>query len=135
MGVQTAVSVIIGAELGGSFKGAFGSTQKQLGTLGNAIKGLNSASENVKAFKALSRDTLDARREWKTAEAEVAKLAQTIRATDAPSKTLQANFRNAKKEAALAKSTYKQNSTALSQMSVTLKTAGVDTKNLTAEQT
>lgn len=135
MAVQTAVSVVIGAELGGSFKGAFGSAQKQLGTLGNAIKGLNSTSANIKSFKALGRDTLEARHEWKSAEAEVAKLAQAIRTTDKPSKTLQTNFRNAKKEAALAKSTYKQNSTALSQMSVTLKTAGVDTKNLTAEQT
>ncbi|MDD4556513.1 MAG: phage tail tape measure protein [Alphaproteobacteria bacterium] len=135
MAVQTAVSVVIGAELGGSFKGAFGSVQKQLGTLGNAIKGLNSTSANIKSFKALGKDTLEARREWKSAEAEVAKLAQAIRATDNPSKSLQANFRNAKKEAALAKSAYKQNSTALSQMSATLKTAGIDTKNLTAEQT
>ena len=125
MGVQTAVSVVIGAELGGSFKGAFGSAQKQLGTLGNAIKGLNSTSANIKSFKALGRDTLEARREWKSAEAEVAKLAQAIRATDKPSKALQTNFRNAKKEAALAKSAYKQNSTALSQMSTTLKTAAL----------
>lgn len=135
MGVQTAVSVIIGAELGGSFKGAFGSAQKQLGTLGNAIKSLNTASDNVKAFKELGRNTLDARREWKNAEAEVSKLAQSMRATDTPSKTLQANFRNTKKEAALAKSAYQQNRSALSELSATLKSAGVDTKNLTTEQT
>lgn len=135
MGVQTAVSVVIGAELGGSFKGAFGSAQKQLGTLGNVIKGLNTASDNAKAFKTLGAETLNARREWKNAEAEVAKLAQAIRATDAPSKALQTNFRNAKKEAALAKSAYQQNKTALSEMSTTLKKAGVDTKNLTTEQT
>lgn len=135
MAVQTAVSVVIGAELGISFKGAFGSAQKQLGTLGNAIKGLNSTSTNIKSFKALGRDTLEARREWKSAEAEVAKLAQAIRATDKPSKALQTNFRNAKKEASLAKSAYQQNRMALSQMSATLKTAGIDTKNLTAEQT
>ena len=135
MGVQTAVSVIISAELGGSFKGAFGSAQKQLGNLGNVIKGLNSTSANIKAFKTLGHDTLIARREWKSAEAEVAKLAAAMRATDAPSKTLQANFRNAKKEAALAKSAYQQNHKALSEMSTTLKTAGVNTKNLTEEQT
>jgi TP901 family phage tail tape measure protein len=135
MAVQTAVSVIIGAELGGSFKGAFSGAQKQLGTLGSAIKGLNTASENVSAFKKLGTDTLTARREWKTAEAEVARLARAIRETEKPSKELNASFRNAKKEASIAKSAYQQNRSALSEMSATLKTAGIDTKNLTTEQT
>lgn len=135
MSVKTAVSVIIGAELGGSFKGAFGNAQKQLGTLGNAIKGLNTTSANIGAFKALNRTTLEARLEWRNAEAAVKRLANEIQATDKPSKTLQANFRNAKKEAVLAKSAYQQNRTALYEMSATLKTAGVNTKNLTTEQT
>jgi TP901 family phage tail tape measure protein len=134
MGVQTAVSVIIGAELGGSFKGAFGSAQKQLSTLGSAIKGLNKSSENINAFKALGRDTLEARQQWKSAEAEVGRLARAIREAEKPSKELNASFRNAKKEAALAKSAYQQNRDGLRGLSASLKTAGVDTKNLTAEQ-
>lgn len=135
MAVQTAVSVIIGAELGGSFKGVFTSAQKQLGTLGSAIKGLNSSSENISAFKKLGSDTLATRREWKNAEAEVSRLARAIREAETPSKALNTSFRNAKKEASLAKSAYQQNRTALSEMSATLKTAGIDTKNLTTEQT
>lgn len=134
MGVQTAVSVIIGAELGGTFKGAFTSSQKQLDTLGRSIKQLNTASENVNAFKELRQSTLQARQQWTSAEAEVKRLAKEIKNTEKPSKELNNSFRNAKKEAAVAKSAYQQNKAALKEMSTSLKAAGVDTKNLTSEQ-
>ena len=134
MGVQTAVSVIIGAELGGTFKGAFTSSQKQLDTLGRSIKQLNTTSENVNAFKELRQSTLQARQQWTSAEAEVKRLAKEIKNTEKPSKELNNSFRNAKKEAAVAKSAYQQNKAALKEMSTSLKAAGVDTKNLTSEQ-
>ena len=134
MGVQTAVSVIIGAELGGTFKGAFTSSKKQLETLGQSIKQLNTASENVNAFKELRQSTISAKQEWTAAEAEVKRLAKEIKNTEKPSKELNNSFRNAKKEAAIAKSAYQQNKTALKEMSTSLKAAGVDTKNLTQEQ-
>ena len=134
MGVQTAVSVIIGAELGGTFKGAFTSSKKQLDTLGRSIKQLNTTSENVNAFKDLRQSTISAKQEWNAAEAEVKRLAKEIKNTEKPSKELNNSFRNAKKEAAIAKSAYEQNKAALKEMSTSLKTAGVDTKNLTQEQ-
>ena len=134
MGVQTAVSVIIGAELGGTFKGAFTSSKKQLETLGQSIKQLNTASDNVNAFKELRQSTISAKQEWAAAEAEVKRLAKEIKNTEKPSKELNNSFRNAKKEAAIAKSAYEQNKTALKEMSTSLKAAGVDTKNLTQEQ-
>ena len=134
MAVQTAVSVIIGAELGNGFKGAFGSAQKQLGTLGNAIKALDKTNENITSFKKLRTDTVSTYQQWRTAEAEVKKLATAIKQTDNPSKQLTNSFRNAKKEAALAKTAYQQNRISLSELSITLKQAGVDTKQLTKEQ-
>lgn len=134
MAVQTAVSVIIGAELGGTFSGAFASGQKQLDTLGRSIKQLNTTSENVNAFKELRQSTLQARQQWTSAEAEVKRLAKEIQNTDRPSKELNNSFRNAKKDAAIAKSAYQQNKAALREMSTSLKAAGVDTKNLTQEQ-
>ncbi len=134
MAVQTAVSVIIGAELGAGFSGAFGSAEKQLNTLGSAIKKLSSTSDNVTAFRDLGRDTLEAKRQWKDAEAEVKRLATAMRQTDTPSKKMQAEFRNATKEASLAKTAYKQNRVALIQMSDSLKKAGVNTSELTKEQ-
>lgn len=134
MAVQTAVSVIIGAELGGTFSGAFASGQKQLDTLGRSINQLNTTSENVNAFKELRQSTLQARQQWISAEAEVKRLAKEIQNTDRPSKELNNIFRNAKKDAAIAKSAYQQNKAALREMSTSLKAAGVDTKNLTQEQ-
>ena len=134
MGVQTAVSVIIGAELGGTFKGAFASSKQQLDTLGRSIKQLNTASDNVNAFKELRQSTIAAKQEWNAAEAEVKRLAKEIKNTEKPSKELNNSFRNAKKEAAIAKSGYEQNKAALKEMSTSLQAAGVDTKNLTAEQ-
>lgn len=135
MAVQTAVSVIIGAELGGTFKGAFTSSKQQLETLGRSIKQLNNASENIDAFKDLQKETLSARQQWTAAEADVKRLADEIKNTDKPTKELNTNFRNAKKDAAIAKTAYQQNKAALKEMSESLKTAGVNTKELTTEQT
>lgn len=134
MGVQTAVSVIIGAELGGTFKGAFGNAKTQLSTLGTAIKGLNNASENVKAFTKLKSDTAAAKAEMKAAEDRVRALSAEIANTDKPSRELQANFRTATKEANNAKRAYESNAHALGEMGKKLHSAGVDTKNLAAEQ-
>ena len=134
MSVQTAVSVIIGAELGGTFKGAFGSAEKQLTTLGSAIKSLNKSSDNIAAFKQLRSETLQSKLAWNSAEKEVARLARQISETEKPSKQLNAEFRNAKKEALLAKTAYNQNRVSLYELSNTLKQTGIDTKKLTTEQ-
>ena len=134
MGVQTAVSVIIGAELGGPFRGAFGTAEKQLSTLGSAIKGLNKSSENISAFKQLRNETLTSYQTWKNAEQQVAKLAQQIKATEKPSKQLNNEFRNAKKDALLAKTAYTQNRNSLAELSSTLKQAGINIKQLGKEQ-
>ena len=134
MGVQTAVQVIIGAELGNGFKGVFSSTEKQLGTLGNAIKKLDTTSKDITSFKQLRTDTVSTYQQWRSAEAEVKKLATAISQTDKPSKQLNNSFRTAKKEALLAKTAYQQNRTSLRELSASLKQAGVDTKNLNKEQ-
>lgn len=134
MGVQTAVSVIIGAELGGTFKGAFGNAQTQLNTLGSAIKGLNAASENAKAFKELKKSTAAAKAEMKAAEDRVRALSAEIAKTDKPSRAMQANLRTATKEATAAKRAYDNNAKSLGEMGKALHDAGVNTKNLGVEQ-
>ena len=53
-------------------------------------------------------------------------MAKEIKNTEKPSKELNNSFRNAKKEAAIAKSAYQQNKAALKEMSTSLKAAGVD---------
>lgn len=135
MTTQAAVSITIGAQLGGSFNGAFGSAQTQLNTLGSAIKRLNNDSASIKSYKSLQKDTLQASRAWKTAQADVKRLADEIKKSDKPSKELQKNFRQAQKEASVAKSAYQQNKAALREMGASMQQAGIDTKNLTGEQT
>ena len=70
----------------------------------------------------------------KKAQAEVGKLAQEIRKTDAPSKTLQNNFRKAKNSARLAKNEFLTTKDATRQMGSALRKAGLDTKNLSSAQ-
>lgn len=134
MTTQAAVSITIGAQLGSSFNGTFGNAQKQLNTIGNAIKRLNSDSANIKSYRTLQKDTIQASRAWKAAQADVKRLAAEIKKADKPSRELQKNFRQAQKEASLAKSAYQQNKNALRTMGSAMQQAGIDTKNLANEQ-
>lgn len=131
---QTAVSILIGAEIGGTFNGAFSGANKQVSALGSVIKKLDNTSKNVDSYKKLRTETLQALGSWRTAETEIKRLSQAINANDKPSKELQNNFRKAQKEAHLAKQAYVQNKNALRDMGQSLKSAGVDTKKLTTEQ-
>ena len=54
---NASVSVLIGAELGKSFKGAFGSANKQLSSLGRVIKKVSDRVGQIDAFKKSSRAT------------------------------------------------------------------------------
>ena len=132
---KASVSVLIGANLGSSFKGAFGSANKQLGQLGNAIKKFDAQASTIDGFKKSRTATIQANQAWKKAQAEVGKLAREIRKTDAPSKTLQNNFRKAKNVARLAKTEFLQTKDATRQMGQALRQAGIDTKNLSSAQT
>ncbi len=135
MAVQSAVSVIIGAELGGTFKGAFGDAKSQLSTLGNAVKNLNRTSENITAFKKLGEDTLAAGQRFTSAIENVKRLNAEIKNSANPTKQQARDFSRAKDEVVRASAAYKQSKSALSEMAGELKKAGVDTKNLTTEQT
>jgi hypothetical protein len=57
---NASVSVLIGAELGKSFKGAFGSANKQLSSLGSAIKKVTDRANQIEAFRNSSRATKEA---------------------------------------------------------------------------
>ena len=82
MTVQSAVSIIIGAEIGSSYRSVLGTAQKQINTLGAAIKGLNSASSQINSFQKLQKETLKVGQEWRNAENEAKRLSQEISQTD-----------------------------------------------------
>lgn len=135
MTIQSAVSIIIGAELGSSYNSILGSAQKQITTLGTAIKRLNSASSQINSFHKLQNDTLKVGQQWKNAENEARKLSAEIAKTDKPSKDLLANFKKMQKEAKLSRQNFTNNQKALADMSESMRSAGIDTTNLTQEQT
>ncbi|MFI3241227.1 MAG: phage tail tape measure protein [Alphaproteobacteria bacterium] len=135
MATQTTVSVMIGATLGGTFKTALGSAQNSINALGGVIKKFDNDSKQISSFRQLQKATLKTNQEWKQAQSEVSKLAREISTTDKPSKTLQSNFNKAKKEASLAKQAFLQNKNATREMGDALTKAGINTSNLTKEQT
>ena len=57
---HAAVSILIGADLGKSFRDSFGSANKQLSALGDAIKKVNDKAAEIESFRKSSRATKDA---------------------------------------------------------------------------
>lgn len=78
------------------------------------------------------RATLEAKREWKGAEARVKELAQATRAAVAPSEELNRAFREARANAATAKQQYQLNRVALHEIGQASRGAGRDMQSLQA---
>ena len=93
-----------------------------------------SALGKIEAFKKLKKDLEASRAAWKAAQAEVAKLAKEMSASEKPTKDLSNRFKAAQKEAASLKTEFLQNQQSLHKLRVTLSETGIDTKNLNAEQ-
>ena len=134
MSTRAAVSVLIGAELGASFRGAFSSANQKLTSLGGTIQRLSQTTSNIASFRTMQADTRNAKRTWQQAEAEVRRLSQAMYATTKPSRELQREFRNSVRDARQAKNAYRAKSTSLHEMRQSLRAAGVDTRNLAEEQ-
>lgn len=93
-----------------------------------------SALGKIDAFRKLKKDLEASRSAWKAAQAEVARLAREMAASEKPTKELSSRFNAAKKEAAGLKTQFLQNQQSLHKLRGSLSQAGVDTKNLNAEQ-
>ena len=94
---KASVSVLIGAELGKSFKGAFGSANKQLQSLGSAIKKVSDRAGQIESFKKSSRATKEAGTTYRDARQKLNILSKEIANTNSQTKLLQNNFRKAKR--------------------------------------
>ena len=131
---NASVSVLIGAELGKSFKGAFGSANKQLSSLGSAIKKVTDRANQIEAFRNSSRATKEASIAYRDAKQKLDALSKEIAATDSPSKQLQNNFRKAKRLADQTKKSFLDTASSTRQMGKALRSGGVDIKNFNLEQ-
>jgi TP901 family phage tail tape measure protein len=131
---NASVSVLIGAELGKSFKGAFGSANKQLSSLGSAIKKVTDRANQIEAFRNSSRATKEASIAYRDARQKLDALSKEIAATDSPSKQLQNNFRKAKRLADQTKKSFLETANSTRQMGKALRSGGIDIKNFNLEQ-
>ena len=131
---NASVSVFIGAELGKSFKGAFGSANKQLSSLGSAIKKVTDKANQIEAFRNSSRATKEASIAYRDARQKLDALSKEIAATDSPSKQLQNNFRKAKRLADKTKKSFLETASSTRQMGKALRSGGIDIKNFNSEQ-
>lgn len=131
---NASVSVLIGAELGKSFKGAFGSANKQLSSLGSAIKKVTDRANQIEAFRNSSRATKEASIAYRDAKQKLDSLSKEIAATDSPSKQLQNNFRKAKRLADQTKKSFLETASSTRQMGKALRLGGVDIKNFNSQQ-
>ena len=131
---HAAVSILIGANLGKSFKESFESASKQLSSLGDVIKKVNDRASEIEAFKKSSRATKEASLAYKDAKQKLNLLGKEIAATDSPSKQLQNNFRKSQIASNRAKKAFMESATATREMGKALRATGVDSKNLNGQQ-
>jgi len=131
---HAAVSILIGADLGKSFRDSFSGASKQLSALGDAIKKVNDKAGEIEAFRKSSRATKEASLAYLDAKQKLNLLSAEISKTDKPSKELQNNFRKAEVAAQKAKTAFIESAQATREMGKALGAAGVDFKNLNQQQ-
>lgn len=131
---HAAVSILIGANLGKSFKDSFGSASKQLNSLGSAIKKVNDRAGEIESFRKSSRATKEASIAYKDAKQKLDLLGKEIAATNSPSKQLQNNFRKSKIAADRAKKAFMESAQATREMGKALRATGTDFKNINQQQ-
>ena len=131
---HAAVSILIGADLGKSFRDSFGSANKQLSALGDAIKKVNDKAAEIESFRKSSRATKEASLAYQEAKQKLNLLSAEISKTDKPSKELQNNFRKTELAAGKAKTAFMESAQATREMGKALKASGVDFKSFNGQQ-
>src|SRR3989338_6742963 len=131
---HAAVSILIGADLGKSFRDSFSGANKQLSALGYAIKKVNDKASDIEAFRKSSRATKEAALAYQEAKQKLNLLGREMASSLTTSKELQNNFRKAETAAQKAKIAFMESAQATREMGKALSAAGVDFKNLNQQQ-
>lgn len=131
---NAAVSILIGANLGKSFRDSFSGANKQLSALGDAIKKVNDKASDIEAFRKSSRATKEASLAYQEAKQKLNLLNREAQSSISPSKELQNNLRKAETAAQKAKIAFMESAQATREMGKALSATGVDFKNLNSQQ-
>ena len=131
---HAAVSILIGADLGKSFRDSFSGASKQLSALGDAIKKVNEKASEIESFRKSSRATKEASLAYQEAKQKLNLLNAEMTSSTSPSKELQNNFRKAEAAAQKAKKAFMESAQSTREMGKALTASGTDFKNFNQQQ-
>ncbi len=131
---HAAVSILIGADLGKSFRDSFGGASKQLSALGDAIKKVNEKASEIESFRKSSRATKEASLAYQEAKQKLNLLNAEMTSSANPSKELQNNFRKAEAAAQKAKKAFMESAQSTREMGKALAASGTDFRNFNQQQ-
>jgi TP901 family phage tail tape measure protein len=131
---HAAVSILIGADLGKSFRDSFSGASKQLSALGDAIKKVNEKASEIESFRKSSRATKEASLAYLEAKQKLNLLNAEMTSSANPSKELQNNFRKAEAAAQKAKKAFMESAQSTREMGKALAASGTDFKNFNQQQ-
>jgi TP901 family phage tail tape measure protein len=131
---HAAVSILIGADLGKSFRDSFSGASKQLSALGDAIKKVNEKASEIESFRKSSRATKEASLAYLEAKQKLNLLNAEMTSSANPSKELQNNFRKAEAAAQKAKKAFIESAQSTRAMGKALVASGTDFKNFNQQQ-
>lgn len=133
-GREYLTTITLGAKLASTFKAVIGGSSKALEGLARQSKALESSSKSASAFNALGREVQASREKLDAATFAEKQLATAALGATKPTKEQTAALKAAAAATKQAEKEYQRAQKALSLTGASLRAAGVDTSNLTAEQ-
>lgn len=125
--------LVLDGKLGGGLKSAAGETVKRLDAINKESKKLAAAKVDVGKYRALKAGVASAESSFAAAQAECARLAREIGATDNPSKRLSSSFAKAQTEAGKLKDKLQADRTQIEQLRRSMLGAGVSSTRLSQD--
>ena len=130
---RAAVSILIGAKLGSTFKNSFTAADKQLSKLGATIKSVEGKAAQIEAYKQQSRALNQVGQAYREARERLNRLKQEMNTVGTPTKSLSQDIKKAERNFDKAKTTFQTVGHQTREMGSALRQAGIDTRTLTQE--
>ncbi len=128
------INFVLAAQMSAGFKSAFGSAQGAMGKLQQATTALGKNQDVIKSFQTMQGRVGETSKKFREAQEKAQQLGAQMRSTATPTKQMQQAFSQAERDAARLKDQLAQQKGKLAELGGALKTAGVNTKNLSGEQ-
>lgn len=128
------INFVLAAQITGGFKSAFGSAQGAMGKLQQAQSALGKNQDVIKSFTAMQAKVGDTGKSLRAAQERVRQLGSQMSGTSQPTAAMRSAFNAAERDAQRLQERFTQQKSKLAELGGTMKTAGINTKNLAGEQ-